>query len=166
MIAVFVSQPHEPHRLVHRSSVGADAARALSAPSREQPQQLGLVGPELRVALLHRREQLDDGLADVLLELAVAAVAVVRLDLARACGPEATERMSIRFETPGLSSARRTSRPESVTAERNFLRIDVGLVEHPDRALRRAAGRRHLPGRLLQVHDPGADLGVDALAAR
>ena len=29
--------------------------------------------------------------------------------------------MSIRFETPGLSGARRISLPESVTAERNFL---------------------------------------------
>ena len=34
--------------------------------------------------------------------------------------------MSIRFVTPGLSSARRTSLPESVTAERNFLRIVSG----------------------------------------
>ena len=34
--------------------------------------------------------------------------------------------MSIRLVTPGLSSPRRTSRPESVTAERNFLRIASG----------------------------------------
>ena len=31
--------------------------------------------------------------------------------------------MSIRFVTPGLSGAARTSRPESVTAEPTFLRI-------------------------------------------
>ena len=34
--------------------------------------------------------------------------------------------MSIRFVTPGLSGARRTSEPESVTAERNFFRIVSG----------------------------------------
>ena len=34
--------------------------------------------------------------------------------------------MSIRFVTPGLSSPRRTSPPESVTALRTFLRIVSG----------------------------------------
>jgi hypothetical protein len=34
--------------------------------------------------------------------------------------------MSIRFVTPGLSGERRTSVPESVTAERNFFRIASG----------------------------------------
>ena len=34
--------------------------------------------------------------------------------------------MSIRFVTPGLSSPRRTSLPESVTADWTFLRITSG----------------------------------------
>ena len=34
--------------------------------------------------------------------------------------------MSIRFVTPGLSAARRTSVPESVTADMNFFRIASG----------------------------------------
>ena len=42
--------------------------------------------------------------------------------------------MSIRLVIPGLSSPRRTSRPESVTALLTFLRIDVGLVEHVARS--------------------------------
>src|SRR5581483_2604596 len=40
---------------------------------------------------------------------------------------------------------------------------DVGRVEQQQRALRRPAGGRHLPRRLLQVHDARAYLRVDAL---
>ena len=71
--------------------------------------------------------------------------------------------MSIRFVTPGLSSPRRTSRPESVTAERNFFRTVSRSSRSLHRSLRRAAGRRHLPLGVLQVHDPRAHLGIDAL---
>ena len=39
--------------------------------------------------------------------------------------------MSIRFVTPGLSAARRTSEPESVTADLNFFRITSEVVEDP-----------------------------------
>ena len=73
--------------------------------------------------------------------------------------------MSIRFVIPGLSSARRTSRPESVTALLNFFRIaSARPAEH--RSLRRAASGRHLPLGLLQIHDPRADLREDALGDR
>ena len=44
--------------------------------------QLALVRAQLAVALLDRREELDDRLADVLLELAVAVAVVARLELA------------------------------------------------------------------------------------
>ena len=62
------------------SSVGAEAARALSAPTREQPPELRLVGAERLVALPDRVEQLDDRLGHVLLELAVALPVVAALD--------------------------------------------------------------------------------------
>ncbi len=39
----------------------------------------------------------------------------------------------------------------------------VGVVQQLDRALLGAAGRGHLPRRLLEIHDPRADLRVDAL---
>jgi len=68
------------------------------------------------------------------------------------------------LETPGFSSGEYcTSRPESVTAPLNFLRIVCGRVEDQHRALLGAAGRRHLLRRLLQVHDPRAHLREDAL---
>ena len=70
------SQPHEAHRLVHPRERRARGVPCLVGAERQQPQQLSLVGPELGIPLLHRREQLDDRLADVLLELAVAAVSV------------------------------------------------------------------------------------------
>ncbi len=73
--------------------------------------------------------------------------------------------MSIRFVTPGLSSPRRTSLPESVTAERTFLRIVSGGSSISSVPCGVPARRRHLPGRLLQVHDPRAHLGVVARAA-
>ena len=71
--------------------------------------------------------------------------------------------MSIRFVIPGLSSARRTSRPESVTAALELLANHVRLVHERDRALLGPARRRHLLRRLLEVHDPRADLRVHAL---
>ena len=50
---------------------------------REHPPQLALVRAERVVALLDRREQLDHGLGDALLERAVALPVELRLDLAR-----------------------------------------------------------------------------------
>ena len=66
-----------------RSSVGAEASRAFSAPTGEQRAELGFVGAQLRVARLDRLEQRDDRLADVLLEAAVAAAVVAGLDRPR-----------------------------------------------------------------------------------
>ena len=64
-----------------------------------------LVRAQLGVALPERREQLDDRLADVLLELPVARAVVARLDLGdrRACRDG---RISIRFATPASSPGR------------------------------------------------------------
>jgi hypothetical protein len=70
-------------------------------------------------------EESDDRLADVLLERSIARAVVARLD--RLGGsPVAMAMISIRLVTPGLSSLRTTSRPESVTAERSFRLIRSG----------------------------------------
>ena len=71
----------KPMRSYICSSVGADASRAFSAPTREQALELGRVGAQLLVALADRLEQRDDRLADVLLEGAVAAAVEAGLDL-------------------------------------------------------------------------------------
>src|SRR5579875_2209398 len=71
----------EAHPLVHRLERRlAGAARLLGA-HREQALQLALVGAQLAIALLDRREQRDDRLADVLLELAVARAVIAPLEL-------------------------------------------------------------------------------------
>ena len=64
---------------------------------------------------------------------------------------------------PGLSAARRTSRPESVTAERNFLRITSGSSSSFTVPCGVPPVVDILFAGLLQVHDPRADLRVDAL---
>ena len=86
------------------SSVGAEVSRALSAPTREQAPQLSLVGAQLGVPLLHRREELDDGLADIALQVAVARGRRTSASTSWIERPVETERISIRFETPGFSS--------------------------------------------------------------
>ena len=160
------ARPREAHPLVHRLERRRRGRARLVRADREQPPQLALVRAQLAVALLDRRDQRDDRLADRLLELAVAGVRRTAPRSPRAVSPVATDMMSIRFVIPGLSSARRTSRPESVTAVLNFFRITSGLVHQRDRALLGAARRRHLLRRLLEVHDPRADLRVHALRAR
>ena len=71
--------------------------------------------------------------------------------------------MSIRFDTPGLSAARTTSRPESVTADSELLDDRRRLIEHVHRALLAAAGGRHLAVGELEVHDPRANRRIAAL---
>ena len=65
----------------------------------------------------------------------------------------------MRFVTPGLSSPRRMTggSSESVTARLNFLRDRLRVVEHVDRPLLGAAGRRHLALGVLQVAHARAD---------
>ena len=60
---------------------GPDFVGGLLGAEAHQPRELSFVGAQRAVALLQRREQLDDRLADVLLELAVALAVVARLDL-------------------------------------------------------------------------------------
>ena len=64
------------------ASVGADASPGSLGADGQQAQELALVLSQLEVALAHRCHQLDDRLADVLLELAVPGVGVLGLDLA------------------------------------------------------------------------------------
>ena len=71
--------------------------------------------------------------------------------------------MSIRLVTPGLSWAAADLGTRVRHRGLELLPDHVEIVEDPDRALRRARGRRHLLRRLLQVHDPRTDLGVDTL---
>ena len=70
--------------------------------------------------------------------------------------------MSIRFVTPGFSSRAPHLAARVGHGGAELLADRVRLVEQLDGALRRAARRRHLVRRLLQVHDPRADLRVDA----
>ena len=60
---------------------------------------------------------------------------------------------------PGFSGARRTSLPESVTALLNFFSIALGSSSTYTVPCSEPTGRRHLARRVLQVHDPRADLG-------
>ena len=69
----------------------------------------------------------------------------------------------MRFDTPGLSSAAPDLAPRVGHRRAELLADHVGVVEQPHRPLLGAAGGRHLPRRLLEVHDPRPDLGVDAV---
>ncbi len=88
-----------------RSSVGADVSRALSAPTLQAAAGARASSARSsRVALLHRPEELDDRLADVALQVAVARGRRSEDSTSGIGVPVATERISIRFETPGFSS--------------------------------------------------------------
>lgn len=63
---------------------------------------------------------------------------------------------------PGLSSPQRLA-PAVGDRRLELLADHVGLVDQAHGALRRAVRRRHLPRRLLQIHDPRTDRRVDAL---
>ena len=65
----------------------------------------------------------------------------------------------MRFDTPGLAGSRADLRAGVRHRAPELLLDRPGLVEDVERALLRGARRRHLPGRLLEVHDPRADLG-------
>src|SRR5687768_1197959 len=71
----------EPHPLVHGLERWCRRFARLLGADPEQPLQLALVPAQPLVALLDRREQLDDRLADVFLEAPVALAVVVRLDI-------------------------------------------------------------------------------------
>src|SRR3954468_1691090 len=74
------SGPHEAHALVHLLERRCGGRARLLGAAAEHGAQLRLVGAQLLVALLDRRQQLDDRLGHVLLELAVALAVVARLD--------------------------------------------------------------------------------------
>ncbi len=71
----------------------------------------------------------------------------------------ATARISIRLETPGFSGERPISRPESVTALLNFLRIAAGSSSTYTVPCSEPLVVDILRGGVLQVHDSRADLG-------
>src|SRR5581483_7081844 len=72
---------HEPHALVHRIERRLAGPSGLFRADREQALQLPLVGAQLAIALLDGGEEGDDGLADGLLELAVAGTVETALEL-------------------------------------------------------------------------------------
>src|SRR5690242_4259721 len=75
------SGPGETHALVHLLERWFGLGVRLLGARCEHAAQLALVGPQLFVAALDRDEQLDDSLADVLLEPAVAAAVVAGLEV-------------------------------------------------------------------------------------
>src|SRR5579884_3826306 len=159
--APIVLRRDEPHPFVHgRERRRRRGARLLGA-DREQSAQLALVGPQLGVALLHGREQLDDRLADVGLQVAVGALQLGD----RPAGRHRQDLDQVRHAglllgpVEHLAAGVGDGRPE-LPADR------VGRVEDEHGALQRPAGRRHLPRRVLEVHDPRADVGEDALRDR
>src|SRR6476620_1360646 len=74
-------RPNKAHAFVHRLEDRRAGRAGLLRALREHPPQLALVRAERVVALLDRREQLDHGLGDALLERAVALAVELRLDL-------------------------------------------------------------------------------------
>ena len=87
-----------------------------------------------------------------------SAPARTRLSIAAGSAPRTAARISIRLLTPGLSGARRTSSPESVTALLSFFSIALGSSSTYTVPCSEPTDRGHLARRVLQVHDPRADL--------
>ena len=110
-----------------RSSVGSDSLRAFSAPTASSRCSSRSSARSASYRCADRIEQRDDRLADVLLELAVAGAVVARLDLRdRLAGRDRHDLDQVRHARLLGSRSCRTSRPESVTADLNFLRITSG----------------------------------------
>src|SRR2546423_13579517 len=76
-------RPGEPHALVHLRERRRRRRAGLLRAQRQQTLQLGRVGAELAVAGLDRADELDHGLGDVGLEVAVALAVIARLDRVR-----------------------------------------------------------------------------------
>ena len=126
---------------------GAGERPRLLGAAVEHRLELGGIVAQLGVALANRCQELGDRVADRCLEIAVAPAIELCLDPPRARCRERRRGSRSGSRSPPCRPrrpARRTSRPESVTALRNFLRIRVGLVEDVDGAGLPAAGRRHL----------------------
>src|SRR4051812_9504660 len=150
---------HEAHPLVHELEGRLRRAPRLLGSDCEQPLELALVGPQGLEALADRPEQLDDGLADGLLQIAVPRGREALL--------ETLDRLA-RRDAHDLEQVRDAGLRLRVVADVALRVRDCGLELLPDlirrvgdvdRALLGRERRRHLLRRLLQVHDPAADLG-------
>src|SRR5262245_54422952 len=161
--AVRPLRPNKAHALVHRLERRRARLAGLARALREHPAQLSLVGAQLLVALLDRRQQLDDGLGDALLERTVALPVELRLDLAnRAPGGDGHDLDQVRDSRLILRIV--TDLGSRIGDRRLELLAHLGgRVDHPNDAGRCAASRRHQPLRLLEVLDPRTLLGVDGL---
>ena len=135
-----------------------------SAPTREQAHELGLVGAQLLVALLDRRDQRDDRIRHVRLELAVALAVVPCLDRLRLV-PGGDGQDVDQVLDPRLVRAAPHFPPGVRDGAAHFLRSTSGGSSSRTVPCIGPARRGHLPLRLLEIHDPRADLRVDALAA-
>src|SRR5262249_2107625 len=143
---------HEPHPLVRELEGRLASAARLLRPDREQPLELALVGAESLETLADRREELDDRLADRLLQVAVASAVEAALErVDRIAGRDAHDLEEVR-------DARLRGRVVADLALRvRDRRLELppdrlGRVGDVDRALLRREGGRHLARGLLQVH--------------
>ena len=151
-----------PIRSYIAESVGADAARALSAPTASRRRSSGSSVRSSRYRSRTGSEELDHRLPDIELEVAVPRPVVRPLDLlGRAVSGDRENVDEVCHTRLVVAPSDLASRVGHRRAE--LLPDHVGIVEQPHRPLLGAAGRRHLPRRLLEIHDPRADVRVDAL---
>ena len=137
---------------------GAARARAFSAPVGERLLQGRLVGAQLLVALADGRQQPDHPVGHRLLEVAVAGPLELALDRVVANAAHRGE------DVDQVRHPRLVGRADDLAAgvgdgAAELLADRLLLVEHENRPRRGTARRRHLPFRLLQIHDPRPDLG-------
>src|SRR5687767_5822810 len=157
VMALRIRSP-DAHPLPHvRKSIARDLAGLQLAllEGRLQPR---LVPAQLRIALAHRGQVLDHRLGDGLLEVAVAGVLELRLHRLRRLpvgGGEDVDQVG----DAGLAGPAANLAPGVGDRRAELLADRVRLVEHEEGARLPGSGRGHLPLGLLQVHDPGPDLG-------
>src|SRR5947199_34563 len=136
----------------------ADRTPGLVRGDGEQPLELPLVAAVRLEAFLERPQQLDDRLADGLLQVAVARPGEAPFErLDRLAGRDAHDLEHVR--DAGLLLGVVANLALRVGHRRLELLADhVRLVADIHGALLARARRRHLVRRLLEVHDPASDL--------
>src|SRR5215207_98319 len=140
----------EARAVVHEREGALGPRRGLLRTDGEQPVELGRVFEELERAIANRRDPFDDDLCELLLEVAVAAAGVLRLEVAD--GRVDAEEVGDAGLRLGVEADLAFGVGDGAL---EFLRGDLGVVEEVHEP-RRGHGRLgHLRGRLLQVVDAG-----------
>ncbi len=120
----------DAHALAHLHKRAARDRPRARGPIGEDRIQCRLIRAQRGVALAHRREVLEHGLATAAFRSPYPRASAICASTASGVVSRATARISIRFDTPGLSGPRAISLPESVTALLIF-RLDLArLVQH------------------------------------